>query len=754
MGNRASGRLFRLLWVIWAAIILVELAALAGASRLRFDDGIQSAFASDNEWYRNYARFAGQFTQSDGDIAVLLRADDFADPAALGAVADFVIEAQLIEGVEGAYSVFAVPAGIGPDGVPRSALPLDLPPAGELAPLLDRLIADNPAAARLMSADRTLTAVFVTVEGSGFDLAATRRISAELDALAARATSDAGVSHTVTGLPLLRAAIIDDLFSDLWFLNVVGILTGFVVCVASLRSIPLGLVATVPSSTALLWALGAVSMLGFSINVVTVALPVLVLVLSFADSLHLTFEARRLYRDGRPPPEVPLLALRRVGGACAVATVTTAFAFGGLLLSDSALIRELGLAGIVATLVALVTVLVVHLAVVAAILRFGFGDRVFAAASDRPLALFDWRALPRFGLARPIPVAGASLLLLAAAAAIYPAIEPVYSARENIRASDPLAEALETIEARLTPTAAVDIPVRLTRNISEGLDRASLERVAAVQQVASQAAGGAPAVSIAGLAAGEDATDPGTVEAMLAQMSETQRRRLVSADGNHALVRLYVPDEGARAGRALTARIEAALAADPGLEAGDHARPTGFLVMSSFMSAGMILDLNISFLAAVAASGVFIALWFRNLRYGLVALLPNILPILLVGAWLAVSGRGLQFSSGIALTIAFGIAVDDTVHILNRLRLHAPKGRPFDRAALGVALAEATPVLVVTTAVLSIGLLGTLFATIPTIAWFGILSIAVFLLAILADLVVLPAWLVILADSRGRARRH
>jgi predicted RND superfamily exporter protein len=117
------------------------------------------------------------------------------------------------------------------------------------------------------------------------------------------------------------------------------------------------------------------------------------------------------------------------------------------------------------------------------------------------------------------------------------------------------------------------------------------------------------------------------------------------------------------------------------------------------------------------------------------------------------SGRGLQFSSGIALTIAFGIAVDDTAHILNRLRLNAPQGTPSDAAAIRKSMAEVTPILVVTTAVLAFGLIGTFTSSVPAVAFFGALSIVALLLALLADLVVLPAWLGLIGGW-GMARRR
>jgi uncharacterized membrane protein len=52
-----------------------------------------------------------------------------------------------------------------------------------------------------------------------------------------------------------------------------------------------------------------------------------------------------------------------------------------------------------------------------------------------------------------------------------------------------------------------------------------------------------------------------------------------------------------------------------------------------------------------------------------------------------------------------------------------------------------TPILAITTAVLTFGLFGTFFSSIPMIGLFGGLIIAILFLAIVADLLVFPAWL-------------
>ena len=130
--------------------------------------------------------------------------------------------------------------------------------------------------------------------------------------------------------------------------------------------------------------------------------------------------------------------------------------------------------------------------------------------------------------------------------------------------------------------------------------------------------------------------------------------------------------------------------------------------------------------------------WLRNLPVALISLVPNMLPVTLIGAFLTLSGRGIEFSNGLALTVAFGIAVDDTLHVLNRLNL-AGGVTDISRDRLKTALGEVAPALVTTSTVLILGMGGTLLAQNKEVTDFGKIAMSVYVLALIADLVILPA---------------
>ena len=152
----------------------------------------------------------------------------------------------------------------------------------------------------------------------------------------------------------------------------------------------------------------------------------------------------------------------------------------------------------------------------------------------------------------------------------------------------------------------------------------------------------------------------------------------------------------------------------------------------------MIGNLNWSLATAVFGDILLIILAFRNIPIGIASMLPNTLPLAVTGAFLFVMGWGMQFTSVIALTVAFGIAVDDTIHYLNRLLILQDRHIPLEERLVNTSR-EIGPVLVGTTIIVIAGLSTTFFSGLPSVSLFGMIAAITLIAAMAGDLIVLPA---------------
>lgn len=727
-------------------VVLVSLSAAFGIVQLRVNDGMQTAFAGETPAYQNFLEHQQRFTTSESDIAILFSAPEPFGPTELETIRNFVFDASLATHVESVFSLFSLRTSPDESNRTTALFPDDLLTIDNLPSRLSSAQEHALGGARLLSGDFRQTIVIVSLSREHNELEPARQTLAELDGFLEPIDASSSLSAVATGLIPIRQSVIDGQISDLLVLNAIGIVLGFLLCLLALRSLPLALLTGLSAANALFWVLGAMGLVGLEINLLTNVVPVLILVLALADSLHLTLDLRRNLQPDVTAEQAISRAMRRVAPACALTSFTTAIAFAALCISDSQLVRSLGWAGGMGTLVSLCSVLLIHPLAFLIAMKSPRIEKALRASRPSQGAIFSGSKLYEFALGFPRFVSMCCLALLAMAIGTFAFAETEYSFLENLSKSDPAMVALGEVNANLTATATIDIPVRLP--VGDLSNPQSLSVIRTVAEIAQAT------LPDAGISSFDDLVrwigDPEEISgffrarSVFEDLSPSQQFRLISDDQSTALVRVFLPDRGARETQAILADLQSAFEANP-LTRDAVQPPTGLLAMSAQISLGMIRHLNVSFSIAVIAAGIFVAIWYRSLGYGLLALVPNVLPIACVGAWLALSRNGLQFSSAIALTIAFGIAVDDTIHVLNRLRLTAPIDKPFDFDAIKQAFTEISPALVTTTLVLSFGLLGTQFANIPTIQYFGALTIAVFALALLSVLVALPALMVVMS---------
>lgn len=166
--------------------------------------------------------------------------------------------------------------------------------------------------------------------------------------------------------------------------------------------------------------------------------------------------------------------------------------------------------------------------------------------------------------------------------------------------------------------------------------------------------------------------------------------------------------------------------------------PTGMVHlthrMERYLLSSQIKSLSLAF---VVISLLMLAM-LSSLRLALAALIPNLLPILFTLALMPWLGIPLDVSTVMIAVIALGLVVDDTIHLLTRLKAEVERA-PGTRRALRRALTAVGRPIIYTSVALSLGFLVLVFASFNSMIHFGVLSATVIALALAFDLVVLPA---------------
>lgn len=180
------------------------------------------------------------------------------------------------------------------------------------------------------------------------------------------------------------------------------------------------------------------------------------------------------------------------------------------------------------------------------------------------------------------------------------------------------------------------------------------------------------------------------------------------------------------------------------------------LVEFKLTGTGHLLDLNMSSLAknllwglltSVGLIGIIMGFLYKSLKMVVIALSVNILPLLMIAAVLGFAGVDLKVSTAIIFTISFGIAVDDTLHFMNRYLQELRLGKS-NLYALKRTFISTGKAIVLTSVILCAGFLLLMFSDFLGTFYVGLLISLTLLFALMADLFLLPVLLMIFYPNR------
>ena len=175
---------------------------------------------------------------------------------------------------------------------------------------------------------------------------------------------------------------------------------------------------------------------------------------------------------------------------------------------------------------------------------------------------------------------------------------------------------------------------------------------------------------------------------------------------------------------------------------------TGKLHLFHSAQLTLLADLFGNFLMAFVIITPVLILVLRSLSLGLIAMLPNLFPVVVLFGMFGWLDWPVDLSIAMTACVALGIAVDDTTHFLIRFR---ELGGNLANVELPLrkAIAQCGPAMFHTTSIGTAGLIVYGYSEMPVIRNFSLAIISMLVLALLADIFLLPA---ILAFGQSKTR--
>ncbi len=501
------------------------------------------------------------------------------------------------------------------------------------------------------------------------------------------------------------------------------------------RGLSVVLVTAAAPSLGVFWTLGLVRAIGLQDNPFShVILPVLLSLVGFADSVHMMVDIRRGLAAGLTPRESCRRALSTVGVACFLTMITTAIGMASLSLARHEVVRDFGwscVIGVACTWVAVLTVLPLCCATPwSRVLARGAGREVIGGQLHRVARGID------FTLSHARVTSALTIGLFAALAFVALRLEPddrkaniLPPGSEAQRALDHLDKAmggLDVCSADLqwsdekTPEEIADVLVEVDGVLAA---ESLLGHPLSVCRLVDALPGEGAARERMDLL---DLLPPPLKESLYDPLKRTAR------------VTFRVPDRGTVACKPTFERVDEALRRIEGAHPGFELSLSGEPIVRWRDLYQVVVDLARSLGTAAIEILVVMVVAFRSLRLGLIAIIPNMLPLAAATGWMVATGQPLDIVSVCALTICLGIAVDDTIHFLSRYRFELDQGLEKTEA-IRQAFAEVGTGMIMTTIVLVAGFSSVLASESRDHRDFASLGIVTLGIALLCDIFCLPA---------------
>ena len=676
--------------LIIAATLAITIAYLAIIiTRGVAFDGSPEKLARNDEAYRFYNETRAIFGDDKVIIVALTTADVFT-PNFIDRLDRLTNKLAAIPGVDQALGLTNVKAirredggvSVGPLVDPGRVRQTD---PSEINRLKHEVTGDPLYARHYVSTDGKTAAIDVFLKSLG---EAERRAVAEEVERVAKSEAN-GDEVLISGVPIVDARGVQSMVRDMVVLSPIAAVLCFGVFLSAFRSYWGAVLPLFALIAGLIWTLGLMSLLRWPITLATLSLPTTLMAVGSSYIFHVlnqyrvSMSALGPHHDSEAERSAWLGGLSFISPAVIVSATATMAGFGSLASSAVPTARDMGIFEALGVLALLVLTVAFIPAALSLLPRDALGE---AGPQRKDYAtwlnalLVNITALILFRR-RSVLVVTVALTLLLGAGAIWLQVNTNYlyifpKHSETVRDA-------EKIQQRLAGAGTVQLVV--SGSPESVTDPVFLRAASSLEQFALGQPGVDTAVSVVDIvkrissvlpsAPGQPANtadeipgDPVRISTIFSDYlsQDESLSRLVSADRSRLVIILRVNRFSSNELKELTDRIDEWSVAN--LPEGVSQRASGSIILLNDASDAVASSQTSSLAIALVTIYLMMVMLFRSFSTGLLALIPNLLPIVCYFGFLGWSGTPLDITTSLVASAVLGLAVDNAVHMIRRYR--------------------------------------------------------------------------------------
>lgn len=748
-------------WMVIIALLIISLVTIPGVLKLKVNNSIRIWFVEDDPYLLDFTEFEDTFGGEEFIVIALKDDKGIINPRALTIIREMGKELVEIDGISYVVSITdAVDVWGTADGIEVGRLVEDIPETKEeLDELKDRIFSNPLFIGTIISEDGKTTLITARLKKMALVDDDRAEIVKKTREIAGKYQEEWGDKIYVAGVPILNIDLNELTLKDLLtFVPITVLLTVFTIFFTMRRWSAVFLsIGSVALSVGIV--IGIYNLTGTEINMVTTMVPTLIMVIGVADSIHIINHYFEQSRKGGTKKEILTRTIAVIGVPCLMTTVTTAVGFSALAISQMVPVRETGLftsLGIVAAFVVTITVIPI-----------GYS---FLRVPDTPLDVTKKRGVHKreggiisfvtgkfYYLARryPYPVIVFGLALLSVSVFFITKIKVETQNMEFMHDDHPLRVSYSFIEngvgnispcevviegepgSAYEPTTMAEVEkfqrfLEDDPNISKTLAATDL-----IKRLNMAYMGNDPDEYVV-----PDSREGIAQLLLLYEFSpEGELGFFINFDASTLRINGRATNLNSSQCKELMEKINTYC--DENLPEGLKGHMTGIVPLYVNMVDYIVKSQIFSFSLAFVLIFFLLTVQLKSIRLGLISIIPNIIPIAMTMGAMGLFGINLDTATVMISTVAIGIAVDDTIHFLNRFKLEFKRTGSYEES-VETSLHTSGRAIISTSIILFFGFWTLLFGSFKPTNYFGFLSGITMLTALVGDLLILPAVILVL----------
>lgn len=567
-----------------------------------------------------------------------------------------------------------------------------------------------------------------------------------------------GVVPHFAGLPYVRTSVSTKVQKELTFFLFLALFITALVLFIFFRSLSAVLVPLAVIGVAVVWTLGTLGLFGFKINILTGLIPPIIVIIGIPNCVYLLNKYHQEFVDHGNKIKALSNVIKKIGIVTFITNCTTAIGFIVLVSADISILKEFGIvAGINVFSTFLISVILIP-----AIFSF------LPNPTTRQLKHLDGVALQKL-LAwinhivlekRSIIYAFTAVVFITSAIGAWKVYSVSYMV-DDLPKEDPIKKDLAFFESKFKGVMPLEI-VLDTKNKNAFKKRDLMLKIDEFEKFLQERPELTIPVSYLTFIKaanqayyGDDPNfyqvpsnqDKGKILLYLAKSTnkkggKSPMSKFIDTTGQIRLS-IKVADIGSKKMDTLINHIVVPKAReifeDDKLNIEVKATGTTLLFIKGIKY--LIINLRQSLFIAVFLIAVIMALLFRSSRMILLSLTTNLIPLLITGALMGYLDIPLKPSTALIFSIAFGISVDDSIHYLAKFRQELFANKFDVKTAVSVSIRETGSSMIYTSIILFFGFIIFAGSNFIGTRMLGILTSTTLLMAMITNLVLLPALL-------------